>query len=92
MATTSSVDSQSNSPRLSSMWAHENQSRTELIPASVISSASVSSNDRCGTTPIVRAGSTSESWTTSPIGRRHEYRQGDERRKPESIRPAGIHR
>ena len=45
-ATMPSVDPQSYSPRSRSTWAHGNQSRIELIPASAISPASESSNDR----------------------------------------------
>ena len=80
----SSVEPQSNSPRLRSTCAQLNQSRTELIPASVISFASASSNDRCGTTPIVSDGST---WLTSPLRRRRKRDEREQRRKPQSNAP-----
>ena len=83
-ATMSSVDPQSNSPRLCSTCAQLNQSRTEVIPASVINSDSESSNERWGTTPIVSEGS---DWLTSPLRAGHSDDQRSECRKPQCDPP-----
>jgi hypothetical protein len=86
-ATAPSGDAQSRTPRLPSTWAHENQTLTELIPASVIRPASLSSNPRWGTTPIVKDGRTAP---LSPAALGARTTTATSAASPSLIRPAGI--